>query len=1153
MSSPSRSPRAANPKLAAEPSTHGLSFKRLDLAALLGLFAVTLAFFWPMIRPRDHWYIVSGDFSNQFFPFRAFAATEWWSGRIPLWNPDMLAGHPFLADVQTAIFYPPALLNALLFGRNGFPFFALEGEVVVHTYLAAAFTYLLARKVSGSRLGAIVAAVAFGFGGFITSYPAQQLAVLETAVWLPLLVLCLELAFDTGVRLRWIAAAGFVFGIAILAGHPQTDLFIAYASGGYLVWRLWWRRARVRDWVASVVLFPTCALGLAAIQILPTLAFLRTSIRTQMDYAEAAHGYLLSSLPEILVPLWHGEKALSIGVVALFLAFVGVWAARREPLFYWAIAGLIAVPLSTGGATPLFWFLYHFVPGWDIFRDQERVIYVFSFAGALFAARGVAWLVKSLGEGAPTAFLRWLRVAWLLAAVAGGLALVLTVAGGAVAEPVSLRENLALDAAVLAALAVGLRLARSRFADVNRANPVRGIPVWTGALLILLVVGEAFAIDYGNNLGPNPSDARPRLAATAAFLRDFPEPFRVRGISEDVFPSDYGAMVGLPTIGGDTPFLDQRMDEMLKADADWRVWQILNVKFFLSDGPPLAGMKLAFQDGNLKTYAVDDSLPRAWAVRAVEVAKNPAEAKQMILAPGYHPGNIVVLEKAPSLGPFVAGQRPDVKMTHLDPQRIEIDANGDGNAMLVLADRYDADWVAYRDGVPVPTFQANFLATAMELPPGQHHYVLVYRPMAFYVGAGVSLVTLLLIAAFALADARVRRQLARVRVGFRVPRGAWASAVAVLLVAGFALRLHGLGQPTLTNDEWFMLRNHDEGPLWIIHQAHTFEPHPLLYYLGLAGWIELVGRSEFAMRFPSAVFGVVLIAATVGIGRQLIGRRGALLAGLLVAVNPYLIAESQNARNYAMVCALGAVATLLFWRALKRGGTADWAAYAVAMFLALNTHLDAALVFAAHLGFLAFRALSGGWVRNRRRGWLRLRRGAVAGGAVGGLFVLWLLWAWPALLAYHGYFPQPVTVPQVVGRTLATFSLGADSSIRRSLPFVALAALGVAWLTTRRRDHALFLGLSVLLPFALVAILFTRRPMFDERYLIVLAPVFLVAVAAGLEGLFRRLARPADWQSWRRSSWLPRPYPPFTHPNSPTVGTIEAWPPGSARTGGPTT
>ncbi|HEX5414081.1 MAG TPA: hypothetical protein VFZ25_00345, partial [Chloroflexota bacterium] len=575
MSSTSRPARAMNPRQPEESGAGGLVLTRRDAAALLGLLVATLAFFWQMLRPVGHWYIVAGDFSNQFFPFRAFAAAEWWSGRIPLWDPDMLAGHPFLADIQTAVFYPPALLNALVFGRRGFPFVALEGEVVLHTFLAAAFTYLLARKVSGSQLGAIVAAIAFGFGGFITSYPAQQLAVLETAVWLPLLVLCLELAFEDGVRLRWVAAAGLVFGVAILAGHPQTDLFIAYAAGGYLLWRLGWRRARLRDWLGSVFLFPACAFGLAAIQIFPTLAFLRTSIRSQMDFAEAAHGYLLTSLPEIFVPLWHGEKALSVGVVALFLALVGAWAARREPVFYWVIPGLLAIPLSTGGATPLFWFLYHFVPGWDLFRDQERVIYVFSFAAALLAARGVAWVEKATDPVSLKLFLRWLRAAWLLAAIAGVLALLLTIDHGALTAPASLRDNLALDAAVLAALAVGLRLAR-RTGD-GAPDLAAGLPRWTSALLVLLVIGEAFAINYGNNLGPTPPDARPHLAATAEFLRDYPEPFRVRGISETVFPSDYGSMVGLPTIGGDTPFLDQRMDEMLKADADWRVWQILNV------------------------------------------------------------------------------------------------------------------------------------------------------------------------------------------------------------------------------------------------------------------------------------------------------------------------------------------------------------------------------------------------------------------------------------------------------------------------------------------------------------------------------------------------------------------------------------------------
>jgi len=262
------------------------------------------------------------------------------------------------------------------------------------------------------------------------------------------------------------------------------------------------------------------------------------------------------------------------------------------------------------------------------------------------------------------------------------------------------------------------------------------------------VTTELFAINFGNNLSPDSPNPVPRFERSADYMRKFPEPFRVRGISEAVFPSNYGTVLGLPTIGGDTPFQLRRMRDMLAADADWRVWQILNVKFFISDGGPLAGLKLVYRDGPLKTYFMTDSLPRAWAVRAVEVAKNPDEARQMILAPGYHPGNIVVLEQPPSIGPFVPGPRPDVRITHLDPQRIDIDANAGANAMLVLAQQYYPDWRAYRDGQPVTTYRANYLAMAFELPPGRHHFEIVYRPWSFYVGALISLATVAAALAF---------------------------------------------------------------------------------------------------------------------------------------------------------------------------------------------------------------------------------------------------------------------------------------------------------------------------------------------------------------------------------------------------------------------
>ena len=1067
---------------------------RADVLAYLALGAATLAFFWPMLRRgADRQFVVDGDFSRQFFPFRAFEAREWWSGRIPLWNPDMFAGHPFQADIQTGVFYPIALINAVIFGRHDFPYVALEGEIVVHTFLAAVFAYLLARKLTGSVLGSMLAGVAFGFGGYITSYPAQQLAVLETAVWLPLIVLFLELAVESPIRWRWLAAGSLAFGIALLAGHPQTDLFFIYATEGYLLWRLVGQKTAWKTTVAVIVAYPALAVAIAAIQLIPTVAFLAQSSRADMNYLEAAHGYLLSALPEILVPLWHGEKALSVGVAALLLAVLGAIRARREPITYWTIVAVLALPLSTGGATPLFWFLYHTAPGWNLFRDQERVIVLFSFSVALLAARGVAALERR-GPGSQA------TQSWpIVASVGAFVSALLYALGPALGESSDLRENLGLNALVLAVVAVVLFLWSFR----PRLGPA------LGAALILVVLAETFAIDFGNNMGPTLPDPRPRLNAAAQFMRQLPEPFRVRGIDENVFPSNYGTLLGTPTIGGDTPFTLQRMNEMLQANADWRVWQILNVKFYLSTGDALAGLSLVFQDGPLKTYKMGDSLPRAWGVTSDEVAKDPAEARTMILAPGYHPGNIVVLEKAPSFGAVSNGPRPDVKIVQNDPQRVVIDATASTNAILVLADQYYPDWQVTRDGVATELYRANYLAMAAELPPGSHRFEFAYRPGPFYIGAGITALAFLALGTVTAVGILPRRRRFAFRVGGTVLPWIFLALCVVILAASFALRVYDLGRPVLTGDEWFMLRNHDQGPLWIIHQAHTFEPHPLIYYLGLAGWIELAGRSEFAMRFPSVVAGVLLIVAAMGLGRALISQRAGLLAGSIAALNPYQITESQNARNYAPVTAASAIASLLFLRALRRRRRSDWIAYGIAMVVALNIHYDAALVLAVHISFVVvlwlvkvLTTLRGRLdsqqvpAPNFPRWWIQTTAVVVA------IFGIWLWYAWPALVAYHGFFPTPVSIARVLGRSLATFSLGTIAAIRDAVPLFAVAAIGGAWMLLVRRREAAFLGLYTLLPIGAVGLLFLARPMFDERYLIVLAPGYLLLLAAGVEAVW---------------------------------------------------
>jgi len=174
----------------------GARWDRRDWAAVAFLLVAVLAFNWPLITPdvsRRRSY-AAGDFYDQFHAFASYEHDRLWKGEIPLWNPYTFGGHPFLADVQAAVFYPISLFVILLSGKGPFSPWWLEVEAIAHYGLAAVFTYLLmqrllARRGAGpKRMAAVLSALAFTLGGYLTSYPPLQLAILETQVWLPLIL-----------------------------------------------------------------------------------------------------------------------------------------------------------------------------------------------------------------------------------------------------------------------------------------------------------------------------------------------------------------------------------------------------------------------------------------------------------------------------------------------------------------------------------------------------------------------------------------------------------------------------------------------------------------------------------------------------------------------------------------------------------------------------------------------------------------------------------------------------------------------------------------------------------------------------------------------------------------------------------------------------
>ncbi|HEX2185865.1 MAG TPA: hypothetical protein VHN78_10210, partial [Chloroflexota bacterium] len=126
------------------------------LAGPAFLAVVTLAFCWKLTV--GGLVVIGYDTMTYMYPYRYFAAAALSEGRLPLWNPYIYFGVPFLANLQSAVFYPLHLIFLL---RP--PTEAMNWSVALHLFLAAYFTYLAARIVVGlDPASAAIAGAVYG-------------------------------------------------------------------------------------------------------------------------------------------------------------------------------------------------------------------------------------------------------------------------------------------------------------------------------------------------------------------------------------------------------------------------------------------------------------------------------------------------------------------------------------------------------------------------------------------------------------------------------------------------------------------------------------------------------------------------------------------------------------------------------------------------------------------------------------------------------------------------------------------------------------------------------------------------------------------------------------------------------------------------------
>lgn len=293
----------------------------------------------------------------------------------------------------------------------------------------------------------------------------------------------------------------------------------------------------------------------------------------------------------------------------------------------------------------------------------------------------------------------------------------------------------------------------------------------------------------------------------------------------------------------------------------------------------------------------------------------------------------------------------------------------------------------------------------------------------------------------------------------------------MILLLAAALRLPGLGSQSLWFDEVFTARL-AEAPLRdVVRMVRQTENTPPLYYLVENLWAHLAGSSDAMLRLPAALFGIAGVLSIYLFARQLFGVPAGLTAALLLAVSPFHIAYSQEARAYTLMFLLAALSCWSLAILLRSRSTAAQIGYVLftaAMFWSQPFGILVVLAQDVYLTIaLATKHLKGDGIGVGR--WLLLQCAAAV------LFGPWV--AQTLQVASTGE-------PWIQRMSLATALRVLIGPPAVSVPTLLLCAAGIGWAWRRRELRVLLVLLLALVPAALPLALSSIKPVFVPRYAI---------------------------------------------------------------------
>jgi Bacterial membrane protein YfhO len=727
------------------------------------------------------------DLPDFFWPMKAYTAARWAAGSVPLWNPLSGCGEPWLAQLQTGVFYPGDLAFFLPWPHG--PLAAILLHLVVASVGMAAWL----DDLGASRPAALAGAAVFiGAGAFLSLVPVFNNFC--TAAYLPWLFRGARRAARGG------SVAGFAIAaaLAFLAGEPGLAFGGALAAGlmGIAIRRDSPSPPRIGDRagraLGKVAAGGLLAAGLVAVVAFPFGELLVRSGRIASATREEALARAVGPSDVVDLVLPSSREAtrraipgrggylltLSLGPLAFVLAAGSGAGLSRRPRLLAGLAGigLLGLLLSLGGPGFLAGVLHQSGLFAGI-RFPARWFVFFHFAFSVAVAAGMeGWLTRPAGAdgGGPTE-----RRARLVS----GAVLVLFLASAATLLAAGIRSGRASgDTAgrailVLAAAGFGVLLLA-----VYRLTGRPGPRAAGWCLFALLAAPLPWCAS-------DPLIAAPAgdLVSRPPVVRDLASPERGRLLTLALDPrvltaftaarggwtvetprkahavlAGYGNLWhGLATAGSPSPIESVPRARFLQAAASSAnpaaLFGLADVRAIVAPFEvSIPGARLARQEGGVSRYDLPGGAGRMFFPAGARPATDD-ETWAALARPGFTPDAVAFVANG---GGSVSGALPPARgetgysvasLVRDLPELTEISTTSSAPGVLVVTRTYDPGWEASVDGLLAALLRVDLAFSGVVVPKGEHRVTLAYRPLSYRVGMIVSLASLVVLAGVLLA------------------------------------------------------------------------------------------------------------------------------------------------------------------------------------------------------------------------------------------------------------------------------------------------------------------------------------------------------------------------------------------------------------------